>query len=214
MNKLTVITGLSIWLVGMAFALSAPASAQQATSTDALLQRLAGITHIQGEFQQFQYGDNEVLLAESSGFFKLLRPTFFSWEIRSPDQQLVIANQEFLWHYDIDLQTVTRRPIAGNVEASPLQVLAGDESVLREQYTVVRDDADNFTLVPLGDAQGFKRLAVRFDGSNIVGMDILDKLNQHVKVSFSKLDSSSTLSAADFDFAPPQGDVDLFYYDE
>ena len=214
MNKLTAIAGLSLWLTGMAVCVSMPAGAQQATATDALLQRLAGIGQVQGEFQQVQYGDNEVPLAESSGVFKLLRPAFFSWEIRSPDQQLVIANQQYLWHYDIDLQTVTRRPIAGNLEASPLQVLAGDESVLREQYTVVRDDADNFTLVPLGNTQGFKRLAVRFDGTDLVGMDILDKLNQHVKVSFSNLDPNSTLSAADFEFAPPQGNVDLFYYDE
>lgn len=214
MRKLTAITSAALWLLSVALFLSAPTSAQEATATDALLQRLASISQLQGDFQQRQYGDNEVLLAESSGVFKLLRPAFFSWEIRIPDQQLVVANEQYLWHYDVDLQTVTRRPIAGNIEASPLQVLAGNESALREQYTVLRDSADSFTLMPLGDTQGFKRLVVTFDGSNIVGMDILDKLNQHVVVEFSKLDSSTALSSDDFDFVPPQGDVDLFYYDE
>jgi len=130
MSRLLLIVSFTLCL------LTGAASAQDTTATDQLLARLAQISAMQGAFQQRQFdGDGEILI-ESSGHFKLLRPFYFSWEISSPDRQLIVANAEYLWHYDIDLQTATRRPVVGSIEASPLQILGGDESVLREQYAV------------------------------------------------------------------------------
>jgi outer membrane lipoprotein carrier protein len=183
-------------------------------ATAELLARLQRISQLQGEFVQRQYGDGETVIAQSSGVFRLLRPVYFSWEIRSPDRQLVVANAEHLWHYDMDLQTATRRPVVGNIESSPLQVLGGDESVLREQYEVERTGADSFTLVPIDARQGFRRLAVTFDGDVIRQMDIVDKLGQRVVVDFSNVDNTTPLTGADFEFTPPEGEVDMFYYDE
>ena len=121
--------------------LAGTARAEQDPAADRLLARLEHISHLQGRFEQRQYGDDDTLLGVSSGSFRLLRPVYFSWEIESPDRQIIVANAQYLWHYDIDLQTVTRRPVAASVQASPLQVLAGDESVLREQFRVEQQDA-------------------------------------------------------------------------
>ena len=183
MSRLLVIAGLGFCL------LAGIARAEDTAATDQLLQRLNRISHLQGDFSQRQYGDGDTVLSESSGRFSLLRPFFFSWEIRSPDRQLIVANAEYLWHYDIDLQTATRRPVVGNVEASPLQILGGDESALRNQYTVTRDADDTFTLTPNGDGHSFRRLTVTFTDDGISRMDILDKLhslnneiNQHFLV--------------------------------
>ncbi len=188
--------------------------AEDTAATDQLLARLKPIGYMQGEFSQRQYGDGGAVLAESSGSFKLLRPFFFSWNIRSPDQQLIVANAEYLWHYDIDLQTATRRPVVGNVEASPLQILGGDESALREQYAVTQDSEDTFTLIPSGQAHGFRKLSVTFAADAIKQMDIIDKLGQRVVVDFSGVDTRTRLTSSDFEFTPPSEDVDTFYYDE
>jgi outer membrane lipoprotein carrier protein len=203
-----VIAGVGLCL------LAAMARAEEAGATDQLLARLNRITHLQGEFTQRQYGDGDTVVAESSGAFKLLRPFFFSWEIRAPDNQLIVANAEYLWHYDIDLQTATRHPVVGNVEASPLQILGGDESALRNQYAVTRDADNTFTLTPLGDTHSFRRVTVTFAGDTIGRMDIVDKLGQRVVVDFSKVDATTPLSSGDFEFTPPAEGVDLFYYDE
>ena len=208
MNRLLLIVNLSLCL------LAGAVRAQDATATDQLLDRLDQISAMQGQFQQRQFdGDGEVLI-ESSGSFKLLRPFFFSWEISSPDRQLIVANAEYLWHYDIDLQTATRRPVVGNIEASPLQILGGDESVLREQYAVSKDDDNTFTLKPVDNAKGFRQLTVSFDAAVMQRMDIVDRLGQRVVVDFDQVDAISPLSSSDFEFTPPPGDVDLFYYDE
>ena len=190
------------------------ARAEDSVATDRLLARLDRITQLQGDFLQRQFGENDTVLLESSGSFKLLRPFFFSWEITAPDNQLIVANAEYLWHYDIDLQTATRHPVEGNVETSPLQILGGDEAALRDQYSVIQDTEDTFTLTPIDSGHSFRRLAVTFAGDSISRMDIVDKLGQQVVVDFTDVDSLTPLASRDFEFIPPAGDVDLFYYDD
>lgn len=190
------------------------ARAGDEVATDQLLERLERISYMQGKFTQRQYSDGGKVLAESSGEFRLLRPVYFSWEIQAPDRQLIVANADYLWHYDMDLQTATRRPVVGNIEASPLQVLGGDESALRDQYDVEQNGPDSFTLTPLGPDHSFRSLGVSFAGHIINRMDIVDKLGQRVVVDFREVDTSTALDSANFEFTPPQGEVDLFYYDE
>ena len=207
MKRIALVTGLALCMV-----IAAVRSAEP-TATDELLTKLAGIEQLQGNFQQVQKGLDGKVMAETSGRFQLLRPGFFSWEILAPDSQLIIANPEFLWHHDRDLETVTRRLVAGSEQLAPLQVLGGDESILRERFTVSRTSEQAWTLIPVAGDPGFQQLVLIFNDGAIGGMEILDSLNQRVEVQFSNLDSSATLSPADFAFSPPDG-VDLFYYDE
>jgi outer membrane lipoprotein carrier protein len=187
--------------------------AQDNNDVDELLQALAGVTQLQGRFLQSQYGEGDVLLEQSSGSFRLLRPGHFAWEIQSPDSQLIIADPQFIWHHDRDLETVTRRPVGGAAEMTPLQILGGDEAVLRESFQVQHNDTGDFVLTPISDNVGFKQLTLHMQEAVITGMDIRDNLDQRVVIVFSDLDSKTVLSTADFGFSPPAG-VDLFYYDE
>ncbi len=192
-------------------------SAQTDSDVNELLAALEPVKRLQGSFTQQQYGQDKLLLAESSGRFRLLRPGYFSWEILSPDQQLIIAGPEYLWHFDRDLETVTRRPVTTNADMTPLQILGGDESALREKFHVERKAApsakDTFVLTPLSPGVGFKQLTLFLDGARITGMEIRDNLDQDVVIKFADLDSESALSSADFAFTPPP-EADLFYYDE
>ncbi|QIB64064.1 outer membrane lipoprotein chaperone LolA [Kineobactrum salinum] len=180
---------------------------------DELLTALEAIDQLQGEFQQIQYDQDDRPAGKASGQFKLLRPGYFAWEISSPDSQLIIANREYLWHFDRDLETVTRRPVADTEAMTPLQVLGGDASALRRDYTVERDQRDRFVLIPRDGDPGFLRLALELDGALIRGMEVLDNLRQRVVIEFSALDPTPGLSAADFDFTPPP-DADLFYHEQ
>ncbi|MEH6634143.1 MAG: outer membrane lipoprotein chaperone LolA [Halioglobus sp.] len=200
---------VTVWLI----LLPLWAHAQSNDPIDQLVVALQDLEQLQGQFLQRQYGQNDVLLVESRGSFKLLRPGYFSWEITAPDNQLIIASPAYVWHYDRDLETVTRRPVTDSAQMSPLQVLGGDDSVLRKRFNVEQLQRGDFTLTPRSDDVGFKQLTLHMQGTAIAGMDILDNLNQRVQISFDQLDDTSALSSEDFSFTPPDG-VDLFYYDE
>ena len=146
----------------------------------------------------------DVLLEQTSGSFRLLRPGYFAWEIQSPDSQLIIADPQFIWHHDRDLETVTRRPVSGDAEMTPLQILGGDEAVLRESFQVQHNDTGDFVLTPISDNVGFKQLTLHMQEAVITGMDIRDNLDQRVVIVFSDLDSKTVLTAADFGFSPPE----------
>lgn len=186
---------------------------QAASDVDDLLVALAPIKSLQGTFSQKQYGQDNLMVAESSGIFQLLRPGHFSWEIRAPDAQLIIADPAFIWHYDKDLETVTRRPVTSDAEMTPLQILGGDEAALREKFKVQRTAPGTFVLTPNSTDVGFRQLTLYLDKNQITGMEIQDNLDQSVVIKFSALDSSNTLHPSDFAFSPPEG-ADLFYYDE
>lgn len=200
---------LSLWL-SIAPLLS---HAQAPSDVNDLLAALAPVRQLQGNFSQQQYGQDNLLLAESTGKFRLLRPGYFAWEILSPDNQLIIAGPEYIWHYDRDLETVTRRPVTTDAEMTPLQILGGDETALREKFQVVRKTQGAFLLTPVSPDVGFRQLTLYLDGAKLTGMEIQDNLDQNVVIKFTDLDSTSALTAADFAFTPPPG-VDLFYYDE
>jgi outer membrane lipoprotein carrier protein len=185
----------------------------RAEAVDELLQALQPIERLQGEFQQRQYATDGDVVSESEGRFRLLRPGYFAWEIRAPDSQLIIANRDYLWHHDRDLETVTRRPVAGSEAMTPLQVLGGDGEALRRDYSVHRDEQQRFVLVPTGTGSGFRELALSLSGNTILGMEVRDNLNQRVVITFSALDTQTPMTAAEFDFAPPPG-ADLFYQAE
>ncbi|MFT4520629.1 MAG: outer membrane lipoprotein carrier protein [Halioglobus sp.] len=174
---------------------------------------LSEIEKLRGEFVQRQFGEDGSTLLETTGRFSLLRPGYFSWEILAPDNQIIIADPQFLWQHDRDLETVTRRPISDGVQMAPLQILDGNEAALRQGFEVVKGTGSSFTLTPLQQDVGFRQLTVHLQGGLISSMDMRDSLDQRVEIVFSSLDADSDLKPADFAFIPPPG-ADLFYYDQ
>lgn len=193
--------------------LTARLALADAAATAALLNELAPIVSLQGDFRQHLYDEGGELLEESSGRFRLLRPGYFAWEIKSPDSQLVIADPVYLWHYDRELETVTRRPVTSGEIASPLQVLGGNDSALREAYAVERAGTGVYDLMPLAAQEGVARLRLRMEQGLLSGMEIQDGLGQRVVIEFSGVDSDTRLQPADFHFTPPPG-ADTLYYDQ
>lgn len=201
--------------MGLGLCLLAGIARSEEDAVAALAAELEQLEQAQGQFLQRQYaasgGD---LVGESRGNFRLLRPGYFAWEINEPDSQLIIADREHLWHFDRDLETVTRRPIAGRDEMSPLQVLGGDTGALAKNYSVEAVGAGRYRLAPLpGTNPGFKSLIVILGKGQFSGMEIEDNLGQRLFIEFSNVDTETPLTPADFAFSPPEG-ADLFYHDQ
>ena len=194
------------------------AHAQEGTDSAAqqLLLILNQSTSMQGGFKQLQYDTQGNLQTQSSGLFKMLRPGYFSWEIQSPDSQLILATPQFIWHLDRDLETLTRRPVNKSGEISPLQILGGPAEMLGAGFDIRKIDEQHFAVEPNKSAEtpaGFVGLTLVLNSGLISGMEIVDALEQRIVIRFQNVDHHASLTPADFDFTPPEG-VDLFYYDE
>jgi outer membrane lipoprotein carrier protein len=201
------------------FTLSVPATMAraQADAANELIAILNQSASLQGQFQQSQYDVSNTFMGESSGSFKMLRPGYFSWDISSPDSQLILATPQYIWHHDRDLETVTRRPSSNAAAVTPLQILGGDEQLLRAQFDVELSSDGVFTLVPKAeegtDSPVFSRLSLSAADGVISGMEIIDGLQQRLVIKFDNVDRATVLTTEAFEFTPPEG-VDLFLYDE
>lgn len=204
---------MKAFLLALLLGFAAPYAGASADGVDALVAALAPVKHLSGNFTQRQYGQDGALLAESGGRFRLLRPGYFAWEIQRPDDQLIVADPDYVWHHDRDLETVTRRPAALDGEGTPIQILGGDAATLRARFTVEQLGTGRYRVTPLAGNAGFKELELTLDGSRLVGMEIRDNLDQAIRIEFSELDVDSALAPSDFAFSPPAG-ADTFYYDE
>jgi outer membrane lipoprotein carrier protein len=204
----------------LALLLIGPIALTQASSGDStneLIETLDLTESLQGQFVQEQYSADGVLQVTSSGTFKMLRPGYFSWDISSPDSQLILVTPQFLWHLDRDLETLTRRPVSDSTAMSPLQLLGGKEDVLQSGFDVRKTSDTLFSITPKKNesaaSAGFSSLNISLNKNVIAGMEIIDGLNQRIVITFQDVDKASVLTDVDFDFTPPDG-VDLFYYDE
>ena len=208
---------LQLCFITLALTVPATITRAQADAANELIQILNHSASLQGLFEQSQYDVSNTFMGESSGSFKMLRPGYFSWDISSPDSQLILATPQYIWHHDRDLETVTRRPSNNAAAVTPLQILGGDEQLLRAQFDVEVSADGVFTLVPKAgegaDAPVFSRLSLSVADGVISGMEIIDGLQQRLVIKFDNVERDTALTTEAFEFTPPEG-VDLFLYDE
>ena len=129
---------LNVMMLNLMTIAALPVSAGDAS----LQQRLAGIHSLQGNFSQQVLSADFTELERSDGQFKLLQPGYFSWHIRNPDEQLLVANGDSLLHYDVELETATRRNIGAEPGSSPLAILSGGGDSLADNYRIEQTHAE------------------------------------------------------------------------
>jgi outer membrane lipoprotein carrier protein len=179
---------------------------------DALGERLAPLQALQGRFEQRVLSPDGELLESSSGRFMLLRPGLFYWRIEMPDEQLLVAADDHLWHYDADLATATRRALGNDLQGGPLAILSGKVAQLADHYYVRDLGSGRFRLEPRAEDREFEAVELSFSDTVPLSMTVEDRLQQTTRIRFEAVELNPPLERDDFRFEPPDG-VDVFYHD-
>jgi chaperone LolA len=173
---------------------------------------LEPLDSLAGEFRQVVLSSEGKTLEESRGRLALLRPAYFRWEIREPEEQLLVAADSVLWHYDVELESATRRRLDTTNPASPLSILGGDVAVLGEHYRVEALDDRGWLLVPRFEEAEFRSIELYFVAGLPSEMKVRDLLERETVITFSEVRQAPELTAGDFLFTPPPG-VDVYEND-
>jgi outer membrane lipoprotein carrier protein len=179
---------------------------------DGLETRLAALDSVSGSFRQQLVSSTGDVLEESRGTLKLLRPGYLAWHIQTPEEQLLIAAGGSLWHYDVELETVTRRHLAADTPGSPLAILGGDAATLEQHYRIEKTGDQTWHLFPRIEGADFTRVELTFAESLPTRMVIRDALERATVIDFESLQSDTDLGPADFEFVPPPG-VDFYEHE-
>lgn len=175
--------------------------------SDALQDKLNSIHTMSASFNQVVHA-NKREVSHSSGTMALLRPGHFRWQTTNPMAQLVLADGQHLWVYDVDLEQVTVKKQDRGLGKTAALFLSGYTDNLARDFDVTSYTKGNqlyFDLHSKSKKANFKRVQLVFVGHELRGIELYDELGQHTVVLFSHVKNNPTLASALFKFKIPKG---------
>jgi len=194
--------------IGFSFLLSATSAFAADTGRAKLDAFAKGITSISANFDQQVFGPNKSKSKSSQGSLALKAPRQFRWETTSPFKQLIVADGEKVWIYDVDLEQVTVRAQGTEEAHSPLTVLTDLSQLDRDFTTSEQGDQDGLTWLRLKSKDKepqFDYCDLGFDTSGLARMRFADTLGDTTEIRFSDWQRNPKLKPDAFTFTPPKG---------
>lgn len=182
--------------------------AAAAPATRALDSFFDGLQSLQAEFDQTIVREGRAV-QKTRGRLHIHRPGKFRWSYEAPFEQLIVTDGDTLWVYEPDLEQVTRSRLDDTVGNTPA-VLLSTLQPLGELFAILdagpKDGLDWVMLEPLGEQAAFSRVFLGFDaGASLAAMEIVDSLEQSVRIRFHELRRNLALDPGLFRFTPPPG---------
>lgn len=166
---------------------------------------------LRAEFEQELWSSEGRLIEAASGTLWLKRPNRFLWNYREPFEQVVVADGESLWIYDVELGQVTVSPLDELVAATPAMLLSGDQAVrdgFEIQESFDANEIDWVRLVPKLEGTDFSAVLIGFREGILTSLELVDGLDQVTEIQFGEVEVNSAIADDSFDFTPPE-DVDI-----
>lgn len=179
--------------------------AGQALAEDQLSYLLKNLHTLRANFTQTVMNSRGQILQQVSGKMTIQRPGRFRWEVMQPNRQLLIADGQRIWFYDIDLQQITIQRQKTTDTDSPAALLSGSPSNLTQQF-IIRPlmDVQGFTLFPKNKSALFQSITLIFQKDYLREMRLIDKLGQQTVINFTQIELNLSLPALTFHFVIPK----------
>ena len=198
-----MIRQLIVLLLGLLLTL--PAQAAPSSPVQRYFQELQSL---RADFIQRVFDERSRVLQTSSGRMLMQKPGKFRWDYHTPAEQIIVADGERLWAYDVDLAQVTVRRLDKALSSTPLALLSG-AAPIEETFNVgnVRrqDRLDWYELTPKQPQTEFRSLRVAFRGETLISLELEDNFGQRTRLDFQKLERNPPLDPALLKFTPPPG---------
>ncbi len=197
----------SVAVVATLFTASVMSSVASAAAVDDFAQRLKAMTSMSADFTQTVFDNSGHILQQIEGSLSVKTPGKMVWETSPEFGQLVISDGDTLWVYDQDLEQVTIRDLAKNVQDTPALLLSGNEDDIQKHFDVVATrlpEETRYRLVPKDQSRLFEALDFSYVGDQLASMTILDAAGQITVVSFLNSSVNPVLDDTLFSFNIPE----------
>jgi outer membrane lipoprotein carrier protein len=184
------------------------ADSEQDSAAERLRQGIENTQSLRGQFRQRSVDADGFVLEDSAGDFWFVAPNRFRWQYLEPFEQLIVADGERVWMYDIELEQVSVREQAQDITQSPM-VLLGDPDQIDQQFEVQagapENGVDRLLLVPRDEQGDFDRVLVLLNDGVITGITVRDAFGQVTELTLSAVEVNPDIAASQFTFSPPEG---------
>ena len=161
-----------------------------------LSSRLDKLQTYQANFLQQTYNAAGKVVQSGRGQVYLQRPGLFRWQTNLPTQQIIIAKNNTLWTYDVDLEQVTKQPLTSANDLAT-QILVGNSKRALNSFSIKQLDSNSYLLHPKAKSN-LSAIKLRFSGNVMVTMEVKNSFDQLTKFKFSKIRFNKSISASKF----------------
>jgi outer membrane lipoprotein carrier protein len=148
------------------------------------------------------------LQEQSTGILAMQAPRLFRWEFAKPYEQLIVADGDHVWVYDIDLEQVSVRPQSFDESHSPLAVLM-DLKQIDSEFKVTdnqgKSGVASLRLTPKSKEADFAYADLSFSSNLLRVMNIVDNFGGRTEIAFSGWQTNVKIDPKQFHFKPPKG---------
>ena len=147
----------------------------------------------------------------SSGTFEFARPGRFKFTYKKPFEQLIVADGQTVWLYDVDLNQVTARKQAQALGSTPAALIASsaDIKALQNDFNLAdAADQDGSQWVlgsPKAKDNQLQSVRVGFRQNQLEKLEIVDTFGQKSVITFSGFQTNAVINPELFQFKPPAG---------
>lgn len=184
-----------------------------ASPVDQLTHLLGSFNSYKADFNQWVMDDQQQLQSQSKGTFEIKRPNKFRWYTQSPNNTLIIANGDVLWHYDVDLQQATQQTLKpGSSAENPAMLLSSKVNQLAQDFSIstVTLQGKNWFLLTPKTQQSYKKIYLYFTKGQLQKIIVINNLGNRSLFQFSNIKMNQYIPNTDFEFKAPKGvDVDV-----
>ncbi len=191
------------------------ATAAQAAGLDALEAFIKNTRSGRAQFvQQVTSPPKEGHIARvrnSSGSLEFIRPNRFRFVFKKPLEQVIVADGQTLWLYDVDLAQATARKQAQTLGATPAALIASatDLRAMEVEFELsnaAASEGQEWVLArPRSKDGGLQTVRIGFNGPVLATLEMLDSFGQRSVMQFTQFEANPALDNALFQFKPPAG---------
>lgn len=151
----------------------------------------------------------------STGVFEFDRPGRFRFNYQKPFAQMLVADGQTLWMYDVDLNQVTARKQAQALGSTPAAILtsANDLKALQVDFVFQaepdKDGLQWMRATPKAKEGQIQSVLAAFretdQGPELAVLEVQDGYGQRSVLTFTAYEMNPTLAPHHFQFKPPAG---------
>ncbi len=181
-------------------------SASAASGREQLQRFLVNLNTLQAQFEQIVITPDSESYT-SNGVLYLNRPGRFRWEYRWPVKQLIVADGDRVWLYDMELDQVSHRSQSSMLDGTPAQIFSEKGPLERYFNLMDGDDRDGLVwvvLTPKNSESQFSSISIALtEKSQLKRMELIDQFGQVTLYLFSDVIRNPLLDDELFKFTPP-----------
>ncbi len=192
-RKLTIATALLVSFQSFA-----------ADVAEQLKAKLAHLQSFQARFSQSVVDNDGELIQQSEGKLWLKQPDKLLWELDPPNENILIADGNTLWHVDPFVEQAVAISQHQAVENNPIILLTNPDSEAWQGFNI-RVSGNTYYIGAISTDSNIASLALTFNGETLVKLAMQDRQQQTSTLTFTQIEQNKKISDKAFQFTLPEG---------